>query len=64
MPEQTLNRQMDVCTAHRLTSHRQDLDDRSLHDTVAESTGLDLRLKTNAWLDRLIRQGIEDGLQA
>ncbi len=59
MPEQMFNRQMDVCTAHRPTSHRQDLDDRSLDHAIAESARRHLRLRTPTRLDRLIRQGLE-----
>lgn len=63
MPEQALNCQMDVCTAHWPTSRCQDLDDRSLHDAIAESPRRYLRLRTYARLDRLIWQGLKHRFQ-
>ena len=63
MPEQTLDGQMDVCTAHRRTSRRQDLDDRSLHHAIAQPTCLWRWRRMLNRLQWLIRQGLEHCLQ-
>lgn len=48
--EQTLNCQMDVGGAHRTVSGRQNLDDRSLHDAVAEPAFFWRRRRPLSWL--------------
>jgi hypothetical protein len=63
MPEQTLNCLMYGCTAHRPISQRQDPDDCSLHDAVAEPSSLRLWRRMLDWLQRLVRQSVKDGLQ-
>jgi hypothetical protein len=58
-PEQTLDRLMYFCTAHRSTGGRQHLDDGPLDHAIAEPSYVELWLGTRGRLDWLIGQGLE-----
>lgn len=60
MPQQMLDGIQDFYDGHRLAHRRQDLDDRSLNDSVAETALAGwLRCRPLRRLQRLARQSLE-----